>query len=106
MTTATLPKQNHRIMGRGAVITCGILTLLTPLGLLLIRLAKGSPAAVEQYYSRGWYHAAATALTAVTGKLPFSAMEAALILLGVLAVLFLAGWVRELLRRQHRWWQV
>ena len=106
MTTATRPKQNHRIMGRGAVITCGILTLLTPLGLLLIRLAKGSPAIVEQYYSRGWYHAAATALTAVTGKLPFSAMEAALILLGVLAVLFLAGWVRELLRRQHRWWQI
>ena len=35
MTTATRQKQNHRIMGRGAVITCGILTLLTPLGLLL-----------------------------------------------------------------------
>ena len=70
------------IMKRGGIIACIVLTLLTPLGLLLIHLARGNAEAVERLYSRGWYHGMATALTALTGRVPFSVMEVILLLLG------------------------
>ncbi len=105
MTVATAKKQN-RIMKRGGIIACTVLTLLTPLGLLLIYLARNNAEAVERLYSRGLYHGMATALTTLTGKLPFSAMEIILLLLGAVILLYLIFWVREAIRRKGRWWQV
>ena len=35
----------HTVMKRGSIIACTVLTLLTPLGLLLIRLARTDAAA-------------------------------------------------------------
>ena len=72
----------NTVMKRGGIIACTVLTLLTPLGLLLIRLARTDAAAVERWYSLGLYRGMATALTALTGRLPFSAMEVILLLLG------------------------
>lgn len=94
------------IMKRGGIIACAVLTLLTPAGLLLIRLARDNAMAVERIYSRGWYHGMATVLTALTGKLPFSAMEVILLLLGAGILLFLIFWVREAIRQGKRWWMV
>ena len=105
MTVATAEKQN-RIMKRGGIIACTVLTLLTPLGLLLIHLARGNAEAVERLYSRGLYHGMATALTALTGRLPFSAMEVILLLLVAVALLYLVFWVREVIRQKGRWWLV
>ena len=105
MTVATAPKQN-KIMKRGAVIACTILTLLTPLGLLLIHWARDHAETVERLYSRGWYHGMATVLTAITGGIPFSAMEVILLLLGIVIILFLFFWVREAIRQRGRWWLV
>ena len=105
MTVAAAEKQN-RIMKRGGIIACTVLTLLTPLGLLLIHLARGNAEAVERLYSRGLYHGMATALTALTGGLPFSAMEVILLLLGAVALLYLVFWVREAIRQKGRWWLV
>lgn len=102
MTVAAAEKQN-RIMKRGGIIACTVLTLLTPLGLLLIHLARGNAEAVERLYSRGLYHGMATALTALTGRLPFSAMEVILLLLVAVALLYLVFWVREVIRQKGRW---
>ena len=105
MTVAAAEKQN-RIMKRGGIIACTVLTLLTPLGLLLIHLARGNAEAVERLYSCGLYHGMATALTALTGRLPFSAMEVILLLLVAVALLYLVFWVREVIRQKGRWWLV
>lgn len=105
MTVAAAEKQN-RIMKRGGIIACTVLTLLTPLGLLLIHLARGNAEAVERLYSRGLYHGMATALTALTGRLPFSAMEVILLLLVAVALLYLVFWVREVIRQKGHWWLV
>ena len=53
----------HTVMKRGGIIACTVLTLLTPLGLLLIRLARTDAAAVERWYSLGLYRGMTTALT-------------------------------------------
>ena len=98
MTVAVTEKQN-RIMKRSGIIACTALTLLTPLGFLLIRLARGNAEAVERLYSRGLYHGVATALTALTGKLPFSVMEVILLLLGAVCVIYLVLWAREAVRK-------
>ena len=102
MTAAVTEKQN-RIMKRSGIIACTVLTLLTPLGFLLIRLARSNAEAVERLYSRGLYHGVATALTALTGKLPFSVMEVILLLLGAVCVIYLVLWVREAVRQKRRW---
>ena len=96
----------HTVMKRGGIIACTVLTLLTPLGLLLIRLARTDAAAVERWYSLGLYRGMATALTALTGRLPFSAMEVILLLLGAAILLYLVFWVREAIRQKGRWWLV
>ena len=54
MMSAAATKTNPRVMSRGGIIACIVLTLLTPLGLLLIHLARGNAEAVERLYSRGW----------------------------------------------------
>ena len=41
----------HTVMKRGGIIACTVLTLLTPLGLLLIRMARTDAAAVERCYT-------------------------------------------------------
>ena len=96
----------NTVMKRGGIIACTVLTLLTPLGLLLIRLARTDAAAVERWYSLGLYRGMATALTALTGRLPFSAMEVILLLLGAAILLYLVFWVREAIRQKGRWWLV
>lgn len=96
----------HTVMKRGGIIACTVMTLLTPLGLLLIRLARTDAAAVERWYSLGLYRGMATALTALTGRLPFSAMEVILLLLGAAILLYLVFWVREAIRQKGRWWLV
>lgn len=105
MIAAATEKQN-RIMKRSGIVACTALTLLTPLGFLLIRLARSNAEAVERLYSRGLYHRVATALTALTGKLPFSVMEVILLLLGAVCVIYLVFWVREAVRQKRRWWRV
>lgn len=106
MMSAAATKTKPRVMSRGGIIACAVLTLLTPAGLLLIRLARNNAMAVERIYSRGWYHGMATVLTALTGKLPFSAMEMILLLLGAGILLFLIFGVREAIRQGKRWWMV
>lgn len=96
----------HTVMKPGGIIACTVLTLLTPLGLLLIRLARTDAAAVERWYSLGLYRGMTTALTALTGRLPFSAMEVILLLLGAAILLYLVFWVREAIRQKGRWWLV
>lgn len=81
-------------MSRGGIIACMVLTLLTPVGLLLIHLARGNAEEVEHLYSRGFYHGMATVLTALTGRVPFSVMEVILLLLGAAALVFLVFWIR------------
>lgn len=105
MTVKAVEKQDV-IMKRGGIVTCTVLTLLTPLGLLLIRLARSSPEVVERLYSLGVYRAMASALTALTGRVPFSVMEVVLILLGAAILLFFIFWVREAIRQRGRWWLV
>lgn len=89
MMSAAATKTKPRVMSRGGIIACTVLTLLTPVGLLLIHLARGNAEAVEHLYSRGFYHGMATALTALTGRAPFSVMEVILLLLGAAALVFL-----------------
>lgn len=105
MTVKTTEKTDA-VMGRGGIIACTGLTLLTPIGLLLIRLARGNAETVERLYSRGLYHGMATALTALTGRADFSVMEVILLLLGAGSLLYLAFWVRETIRQKRRWWLV
>ena len=88
------------------LLVCSALTLLTPLGLLLIQLAKAHPAFIERYYSTRWYRGVATVLTAITGRAAFSFMEVVLILLGVGLLVYLGFWIVELLRRPHDWWKI
>ena len=83
MMSAAATKTKPRVMSRGGIIACTVLTLLTPVGLLLIHLARGNAEEVEHLYSRGFYHGMATALTALTGRVPFSVMEVILLLLGI-----------------------
>ena len=64
MMSAAATKTKPRVMSRGGIIACMVLTLLTPVGLLLIHLARGNAEEVEHLYSRGFYHGMATALTA------------------------------------------
>lgn len=106
MMSAAATKTKPRVMSRGGIIACTVLTLLTPVGLLLIHLARGNAEAVERLYSRGWYHGMATALTALTGRVPFSVMEVILLLLGAAALVFLVLWIREAIRQKGRWWLV
>ena len=106
MMSAAATKTKPRVMSRGGIIACMVLTLLTPVGLLLIHLARGNAEAVERLYSRGWYHGMATALTALTGRVPFSVMEVILLLLGAAALVFLVLWIREAIRQKGRWWLV
>lgn len=91
---------------KSGVILYALLTLLFPLGLVLIRWARSNPLAVEGLYSRGWYHKTATVLTALSGKNYRSWMEIVLILLILAAVVFLLSWVREIRRRRHAWWKI
>ena len=65
MMSAAATKTKPRVMSRGGIIACTVLTLLTPVGLLLIHLARGNAEEVEHLYSRGFYHGMATALTAL-----------------------------------------
>ena len=74
MMSAAATKTKPRVMSRGGIIACMVLTLLTPVGLLLIHLARGNAEEVEHLYSRGFYHGMATVLTALTGRVPFSVM--------------------------------
>ena len=67
MMSAAATKTKPRVMSRGGIIACMVLTLLTPVGLLLIHLARGNAEEVEHLYSRGFYHGMATVLTALTG---------------------------------------
>ena len=106
MMSAAATKTKPRVMSRGGIIACMVLTLLTPVGLLLIHLARGNAEEVEHLYSRGFYHGMATALTALTGRVPFSAMEVILLLLGAAALVFLVLWIREAIRQKGRWWLV
>lgn len=94
------------VMHRGGIITCALLTLLTPVGLFLIRLARGNPAWVEQHYSLGWYRGIAKVLTALTGGARFSVMEVILLLLGAAAVGYLVFWAVELIRHHADWWKI
>ena len=71
MMSAAATKTKPRVMSRGGIIACTVLTLLTPVGLLLIHLARGNAEEVEHLYSRGFYHGMATVLTALTGRVPF-----------------------------------
>ena len=103
MMSAAATKTKPRVMSRGGIIACMVLTLLTPLGLLLIHLARGNAKAVERLYSRGWYHGMATALTALTGRVPFSVMEVILLSLGAAALVFLPG---ILITTAFRWGRV
>lgn len=89
MMSAAATKTKPRVMSRGGIIACMVLTLLTPVGLLLIHLARGNAEEVEHLYSRGFYHGMATVLTALTGRVPFSVMEVILLLLGAAALVFL-----------------
>ena len=68
MMSAAATKTKPRVMSRGGIIACTVLTLLTPVGLLLIHLARGNAEEVEHLYSRGFYHGMATVLTALTGR--------------------------------------
>lgn len=106
MMSAAATKTKPRVMSRGGIIACMVLTLLTPVGLLLIHLARGNAEEVEHLYSRGFYHGMATALTALTGRVPFSVMEVILLLLGVAALVFLVLWIREAIRQKGHWWLV
>lgn len=106
MMSAAATKTKPRVMSRGGIIACTVLTLLTPVGLLLIHLARGNAEEVEHLYSRGFYHGMATVLTALTGRAPFSVMEVILLLLGAAALVFLVFWIREAIRRGKRWWLV
>lgn len=106
MMSAAATKTKPRVMSRGGIIACMVLTLLTPVGLLLIHLARGNAEEVEHLYSRGFYHGMATVLTALTGRVPFSVMEVILLLLGAAALVFLVFWIREAIRRGKRWWLV
>ena len=106
MVSAAATKTKPRVMSRGGIIACTVLTLLTPVGLLLIHLARGNAEEVEHLYSRGFYHGMATVLTALTGRVPFSVMEVILLLLGVAALVFLVLWIREAIRQKGRWWLV
>ena len=54
MMSAAATKTNPRVMSRGGIIACMVLTLLTPVGLLLIHLARGNAEEVEHLYSRGF----------------------------------------------------
>ena len=42
MMSAAATKTKPRVMSRGGIIACTVLTLLTPVGLLLIHLARGN----------------------------------------------------------------
>lgn len=106
MMSAAATKTKPRVMSRGGIIACTVLTLLTPVGLLLIHLARGNAEEVEHLYSRGFYHGMATVLTALTGRVPFSVMEVILLLLGAAALVFLVLWIREAIRQKGRWWLV
>ena len=106
MMSAAATKTKPRVMSRGGIIACMVLTLLTPVGLLLIHLARGNAEEVEHLYSRGFYHGMATVLTALTGRVPFSVMEVILLLLGAAALVFLVLWIREAIRQKGRWWLV
>ncbi|MFR3992289.1 MAG: hypothetical protein ACLTY5_07115 [Angelakisella sp.] len=55
MMSAAATKTKPRVMSRGGIIACMVLTLLTPVGLLLIHLARGNAEEVEHLYSRGFY---------------------------------------------------
>lgn len=106
MMSAAATKTKPRVMSRGGIIACMVLTLLTPVGLLLIHLARGNAEEVEHLYSRGFYHGMATVLTALTGRVPFSVMEVILLSLGAAALVFLVLWIREAIRQKGRWWLV
>lgn len=99
-------KKPYRVLGRGGCIACILLTALTPLGLLLISLARKAPLTVEGRYSLGWYRGVARALCALTGGSAFSWMEVVLLLLGGAAVAYLVCWVIEVLRHRALWWKI
>ena len=63
-------------------------------------LAQGNPAAVEKFYARGFYRAYAQAVSTVTGLLPVSLTELAL-LIGLPALLAVSVW--RLVRRRSTW---
>ncbi len=93
-------------MGWGGILTCTLFTLLIPAGLLFLRYARLHPDWTETHYSLGWYRGAERFLTSLTGPAPFSWMECFLLACGVIAILFLIGWVRETIRRRKDWWKI
>ena len=53
MMSAAATKTKPRVMSRGGIIACTVLTLLTPVGLLLIHLARGNAEEVEHLRQAG-----------------------------------------------------
>lgn len=74
--------------------------LLFPLSALCLWLAKGNVEVAETVFARGIYPVYSRVIAFVTGIVPFSIMEVAVILLPMAAIFFLVKWIRNLIIRK------